>query len=510
MKNKPSYKELEKRIKKLELEKQFEHDRLMSILESTPSGVYMVDRQYNIQYANPVIKREFGPIKERKCYEYLHSSTDICPWCKDKEVFAGKSVHWEWHSLTNDRHYHIFDMPLKNSDGSISKFAILHDITKLKKTQEELVEKMCALDERARELNCLYGISTIVDNVDLSLEEILQRAVDLIPLSLHHPDIACSRITMEEKEFRTKNFKKTAWKQAFDIIVHGKLTGTLEICYLEERLENNGGSFIKEEKELIYVVAKRLGKIIERKQAEEALKKLENIVRAQDKMTSLGRVAAGIAHEIRNPLSGINIYLKTLEKFYTDHESHKKVSTILSQLQSASNKIESVIKRVMDFSKPSKPKFTLIDINQPVKEAFNLSSVTLRKSGVHISTDLSANITKCNADSQMIEQVILNLISNASEAMKNIDKDKMIHISSSLEDSTACIRVSDSGPGVPKDIVNNILDPFYTTKSDSSGIGLSICHRIITDHGGSIDISTADLGGAEFSIMIPTNKQAGK
>ncbi len=134
----------------------------------------------------------------------------------------------------------------------------------------------------------------------------------------------------------------------------------------------------------------------------------------------------------------------------------------------------------------------------------------MRKSGVQISIDLSTDIPKCNADPQMIEQVILNLITNASEAMQNMDKDKRINISSSMENYTVCIRVCDSGPGVPNDILNNILDPFYTTKSDSSGIGLSICHRIITDHGGSIDISTAELGGAEFSIRIPINRKTGK
>ena len=170
-------------------------------------------------------------------------------------------------------------------------------------------------------------------------------------------------------------------------------------------------------------------------------KNLENIVRVQDKMTSLGRVAAGIAHEIRNPLSGINIYLKTLEKISSNYEDHDKVGKIISQLQSASNKIESVIKRVMDFSKPSEPKFTWINMNQPIREALKLSSVTLRKSGVQISSDLSTDIPKCKADPQMMEQVILNLISNASEAMHTMHKDKKIHISSSLENESICIQI---------------------------------------------------------------------
>lgn len=110
-------------------------------------------------------------------------------------------------------------------------------------------------------------------------------------------------------------------------------------------------------------------------------KELEQLLTIQDKMASLGRVAAGIAHEIRNPLSGINIYLNTLEKIYDRPDSRPKVEKILSQLKSASRKIEPIIRRVMDFTKPGEPKFALTDINKPVEEAVNLTAVTLRKSG---------------------------------------------------------------------------------------------------------------------------------
>ena len=123
-------------------------------------------------------------------------------------------------------------------------------------------------------------------------------------------------------------------------------------------------------------------------------RELENLVRIQDKMASLGRVAAGIAHEIRNPLSGINIYLNTLEKIYNRDGSLDKVNTILEHLQSASYKIETVIKRVMDFAKPSEPKFVLIDINKSIDEAINLSAVTLRKSGVKIDKCLGQTLPR--------------------------------------------------------------------------------------------------------------------
>ena len=157
-------------------------------------------------------------------------------------------------------------------------------------------------------------------------------------------------------------------------------------------------------------------------------KELEHLLIVQDKMASLGRVAAGIAHEIRNPLSGINIYINTLGKLYRKGESPEKIEGIFTQLQSASSKIESIIRRVMDFSKPSEPKFVLTDINRPIEEAIKLSAVTLRKNGMGIDSTLARDLKKCRIDPQMIEAVIFNLITNAADAMKNMDGQRRIRI----------------------------------------------------------------------------------
>lgn len=234
-------------------------------------------------------------------------------------------------------------------------------------------------------------------------------------------------------------------------------------------------------------------------------KELEHLLRIRDKMTSLGRVAAGIAHEIRNPLSGINIYLRALEKSYLGNGSREDVVNILTQLQSASNKIESVIKRVMDFSRPSEPTFVLTEINLPVKEAVELSSATLRKKDIRVEMDLAPSLPPCRSDPHMIEQVILNLISNASEAMAPLADGKKIRVTTAAGRDCVRVAVSDSGPGVPKHIADNIFDPFYTTKNNSSGIGLSICHRIITDHKGSLQVDTSEFGGARFVLQLPVD-----
>ncbi len=230
---------------------------------------------------------------------------------------------------------------------------------------------------------------------------------------------------------------------------------------------------------------------------------LEQLLRIEDKMGSLGRVAAGIAHEIRNPLTGINSYLYTLKNLSEEYKDDGISKDIIQEIQSASNKIESVIKRVMDFSKPGHPKLSLVIINEPIQEALNLSMATLSKSDITVSLNLADDLPSCTADPHMVEQVILNLINNAVQAMSSANSKKELAINSSSDDKFIIITIADSGPGIPEEIRDKIFDPFYTTKTDGSGIGLSLCQRIITDHSGLIRIETNRWGGANFIIELP-------
>jgi PAS domain S-box-containing protein len=241
-------------------------------------------------------------------------------------------------------------------------------------------------------------------------------------------------------------------------------------------------------------------------------KQLEHQLLIKNKMLSLGRVAAGIAHEIRNPLTGINTYLYTIEDLCGSErlgpEDVETIRQILTQIQVASNKIESVIKRVMDFSKPGAPKMVRTNINESLEEAIELSSVTLRKNGIKFEKSLAPNLPQCYADPHLIEQVVLNLITNAARAMeKSTNGNKRVEIKSSAENNTLCIQVADAGPGVPAELREKIFDPFFTTKDDGSGIGLNIAQRIVADHNGSISLGSSRWGGAEFKIELPIERR---
>ncbi|MGB2807213.1 MAG: PAS domain S-box protein [Sedimentisphaerales bacterium] len=115
-----------------------ERNKLWSVFEAMEDGVYIVNQQHDIQYVNPVIKKDFGPWQGCKCYQYFHDRKKPCPWCKNEQVFAGKTVRWEWYSFKNRKTYDLIDTPLKNPDGSLSKLEIFRDITERKKMEEQL------------------------------------------------------------------------------------------------------------------------------------------------------------------------------------------------------------------------------------------------------------------------------------------------------------------------------------------------------------------------------------
>jgi PAS domain S-box-containing protein len=129
--------------KRAEQKVELERTRLRSILDTMPDGVYIVNRDFDIEYTNPVIEKEFGTFDGRKCYAYFHERGDVCEWCKIPDVFSGKSSRWEWYSPRTGKSYDVFDTPLSNLDGSISKLKLMHDIS---------IQKMALADLEKRNI----------------------------------------------------------------------------------------------------------------------------------------------------------------------------------------------------------------------------------------------------------------------------------------------------------------------------------------------------------------------
>jgi PAS domain S-box-containing protein len=240
-------------------------------------------------------------------------------------------------------------------------------------------------------------------------------------------------------------------------------------------------------------------------------KELERLAANREKMAALGQMAAGVAHEIRNPLSGLNLYLSTVRKTLADAdvlegESRESAVATLEMMQSASNRIELVVRKVMNFARPASPKMNLVNLDQAIREAAHLSTMVLRRSGIQIEAASAKDLPPCYADLQLVEQILLNLITNAAQVMENQEikgRRKRIAIGCGVEGRHVVVTVADSGPGVPEGLREKIFEPYFTTREGGAGIGLSFSRRVVADHGGLLEVGDSALGGAEFRIRLP-------
>ncbi len=238
------------------------------------------------------------------------------------------------------------------------------------------------------------------------------------------------------------------------------------------------------------------------------IKELEQINLIQEKMAALGRVSAGIAHEIRNPLSGVNLYLSALEEVCAGPgglagERKERVQRILEVMRSASERIEGVVRKVLNYSRPVHPRMAPVDLNRCVDEVLGLCATTIRKKGIAVTKDLAEPLPPCRADARLMEQVLLNLVMNAAQAVEKSGGKKQVAIATAAEGRHVLARIGDSGPGIPPAAREKIFDPFYTTRHEGTGLGLTITRRIVHDHGGTIAVGDSPLGGAEFRVVLP-------
>jgi len=163
-----------------------ERNRLRSILDTMPDGIYIVDQQYDIEYVNPVIERDFGLVNGQKCYAYFCEGNEPCSWCKNEAVFAGERFNWEWQSSKSGKTYEVFDSPITNLDGSISKLKLIHDVTQRKTMEVELETRNQELlatskaEHQHRQLAEALVEASLVLNRSLNLDEVLKIILEQI------------------------------------------------------------------------------------------------------------------------------------------------------------------------------------------------------------------------------------------------------------------------------------------------------------------------------------------
>ena len=233
-------------------------------------------------------------------------------------------------------------------------------------------------------------------------------------------------------------------------------------------------------------------------------KKSEEIIRRMDRLSSLRQLSAGIAHEIRNPLSGIKLNLQILSKKIKDPESIEKINDSLEGI----GRINNLIKSVLNFTRPAVPKFKPDYLQRVLKDTVSIMESQLKRKKIMVIMDLPAAEQAIAFDENQIRQVFVNLVLNAMAAMPEGGTIKITGSMDHYEPGKAGLFhlvISDNGSGIRQDLLPRIFDPFFTTKPEGTGLGLSIVHKILEQHKATIEVESSDSAGTVFTLTFPIN-----
>ncbi len=237
-------------------------------------------------------------------------------------------------------------------------------------------------------------------------------------------------------------------------------------------------------------------------------KRTEELIRRMDRLTSIGQLSAGIAHEIRNPLASISLNVQILSKKLALDTAAKH---IVSDTLEGIDRIKSLVKGMLDFAKPSTPALKRDSIARVLRNSISLLDSQLRKKRIEVKLDLAEDLPEVVFDEHQIQQVFVNLLLNGLEAMSDGGG---IRIKSTLgkdhkKRRNLALHIMDTGGGIPPFNLSKIFDPFFTTKPEGTGLGLSIVHKILEQHHAAIDVVSEENRGTTFILSFPIHPAGG-
>ncbi len=226
---------------------------------------------------------------------------------------------------------------------------------------------------------------------------------------------------------------------------------------------------------------------------------MEEERRRSERLTSMGRLAGGVAHEIRNPLNAVSIIAQRLKAEFTPVENRDEYVSLLTTVRSEIARIGAIVEAFLRYARPPKLQFTRVRLGETAEEAAQIIAEQARLHRVSLHLEIDSKL-ECRCDPDQFKQALLNIMLNAMEA---INADGGITVRARREHRGVVLEVADSGPGIPDEVIPSIFDPYFTTKDSGTGLGLSEVHRIITSHGGSVRAGNIPGEGAVFTIFLP-------
>jgi len=406
------------------------------------------------------------------------------------------------------------ELPVENTgvlvtyEGEPAVLLVIRDITARKRTEE-------TLRERVKELQCLYSITNLIAHTE-NLDGILQGSADAMPNAWFYPDIACARIRFEGRSYQTENFRETDWRQSADFTVRGQPVGVVELYYLEERPTRDEGPFLTDERRLIDAIAERLGRVAERKRAEEARDTLQAQLHQARKAESLGRMAGAIAHHHNNLLGAVLLNLEMAQiKLPSDAGARK----YLADATNASHRAAEIGHQMLAYLGQSTGRREAVDLGEICREALRPLRSSLLENE-QITTAFPSHEVTVQGDPAQLRRILTNLAENAAEAIGDGEGDITVAIEviaagdmraspfhpvdwTPQAETYACVSVTDTGCGMSPETLDRLFDPFFSTKLTGRGLGVPVVMGIVRAHDGACSVASALGRGTTFRVYLP-------
>ena len=300
-------------------------------------------------------------------------------------------------------------------------------------------------------------------------------------------------------------YPQEAWEEGIRMILDLPLTlkadvvGIIRMYFAEKR------RFSGEELDFVIAITEQCACAIDKARLIETHKSMyDHLALQTEKLSALGRMAAGIAHEINNPLGGILLYSTNLFKKVPKEGPLKEgLEVIINETM----RCKTIIQDLLEFSREKEPEKTAANINYIIEKALSMLENEFRLHHIRVEKLLSSEMPYILVDVNQMHQVFVNLLLNAVEAIQ--DKG-VISIRSEIDPAQGCVRVEteDTGRGIPPENISKVFEPFFTTKAKGTGLGLSVSYRIVWNHQGDIKVSSQPGQGTTFTIKIPLPKNA--
>ncbi|MGR3762772.1 PAS domain S-box protein [Rossellomorea sp. NS-SX7] len=458
--------------------------KYQSVVQYSPDNIYMVDTEGIIQEVNPAAEERWtfdsSDMIGRHYSEFITDDKKKEASNNFKAALQGEATRYMSTFVSRDgsrSHISVTNIPIRVSGNVIGIYGIGQDITARIKMEEELKE--------AKELLEAY-FEHAGDGIAL-----LDPAGNILKVNQHfesmfgwkETDIVGKEITILHREEQVSQFKQNlktvkAGKRIkdFETVRYRRDGSPIEIVFNLNPILNDDGELIG--------ISAIIRDLSEKKRNEDLLKKSEQLA-------MIGQLAAGVAHEIRNPLTTIKGFLQLMKESAED-DFHLKV------IQGELDRIEIITNEFLALAKPRAVQFSLTSLTGLLTSSVEFIKMECLKQGVDVS--FSVEEAEIHCDSHQIKQVVLNVMKNALEALPN---GGLLSVQLERETDYAKISIQDNGAGIPPERMKHLGEPFYSTKEKGTGLGLMICQKIIKEHNGSISIQSNVDEGTTVNILLP-------